>query len=163
MSVVLTGYQFRVMQESDLNAVVQIEPTIYSHPWTRGNFNDSLKSRHEAWVLTQQGEIIGYALAVVILDEAELLNISVALPYQKQGLGRMVLMQMIDRAKSLGATTMFLEVRASNVAAIALYEHSGFVEVNARRGYYPVENGREDAVIMRRGYNRHDESRRRTT
>lgn len=141
--------QFRPMLESDLDAVMAIEPTIYLHPWTRGNFSDSLKSGHEAWVLTRQGEIIGYSLMSMVLDEAELLNISVAAPYQQQGLGRRLLAHMLEQAITLGVAMIFLEVRASNAAAIALYERASFVEVNVRRGYYPAENGREDAVIMK--------------
>jgi [ribosomal protein S18]-alanine N-acetyltransferase len=149
MSAVLNpNYAFRPMQEADLDAVMQIEPTIYSHPWTRGNFNDSLKSRHHAWVLMQQDEMVGYALMMTVLDEAHLLNISVAKPYQKQGLGRMLLAHMIDQARALNTLNMFLEVRASNVAAITLYEDVGFVEMSVRRGYYPATKGREDAVLM---------------
>jgi len=137
------------MLENDLDAVMAIEPTIYLHPWTRGNFNDSLKAGHQAWVLTRQGEIIGYSLMSMVLDEAELLNISVAAPCQQQGLGRLLLAHMLEHAITLGAAMVFLEVRASNAAAIALYERASFVEVNVRRGYYPAENGREDAVIMK--------------
>ncbi|QVL46138.1 MAG: ribosomal protein S18-alanine N-acetyltransferase [Methylophilaceae bacterium] len=149
MSAVLKpNYAFRLMQEVDLDAVMHIEPTIYSHPWTRGNFNDSLKSRHDAWVLTQQDEVVGYALMMIVLDEAHLLNISVAKPHQQQGLGRMLLTHMIDRARALDTLNMFLEVRASNIAAITLYEDVGFVEMSIRRGYYPAKKGREDAVLM---------------
>jgi len=149
MSAVLNpNYVFRHMQEADLATVMQIEPTVYSHPWTRGNFNDSLKSRHQAWVLTQSAEIVGYALMMMVLDEAHLLNISVAKPHQKQGLGRMLLTHMTDLARELNALNMFLEVRASNVAAITLYDDIGFVEMSVRRGYYPTAKGREDAVLM---------------
>jgi [ribosomal protein S18]-alanine N-acetyltransferase len=147
-AVLKPDYTFRPMQEADLDAVMKIEPTVYSHPWTRGNFNDSLKSRHKAWVLIQQDEIIGYALMMTVLDEAHLLNISVAKPYQKQGLGRLLLAHMIDRAKELNGLNMFLEVRASNVVAITLYESMGFAEMSIRRGYYPAAKGREDAVLM---------------
>jgi [ribosomal protein S18]-alanine N-acetyltransferase len=149
MSAVLKpNYASRLMQEADLDAVMQIEPTIYSHPWTRGNFNDSLKSRHDAWVLTQQDKVVGYALMMIVLDEAHLLNISIAKPHQQQGLGRMLLTHMIDRARALNTLNMFLEVRASNIAAITLYEDVGFVEMSIRRGYYPALKGREDAVLM---------------
>ncbi|MFT7228309.1 MAG: ribosomal-protein-alanine N-acetyltransferase [Methylophilaceae bacterium] len=137
------------MLENDLDAVMVIEPTIYLHPWTRGNFNDSLKSGYAAWVLTRQDEIVGYSLMSIVLDEAELLNISVAAPYQQQGLGRLLIAHMMEHAITLGAAMIFLEVRASNAAAIALYERASFVEVNVRRGYYSSENRREDAVIMK--------------
>lgn len=141
-------YQFREMVSNDLDAVMQIEPHIYAHPWTRGNFSDSLKSEHSAWVLEHDAEIIGYALMMMVLDEAHLLNLSITQGYQKQGLGRLLLEHMIQVAKKQKAANMFLEVRPSNISAIALYENIGFNEMAIRRGYYPAQNGREDAVLM---------------
>jgi len=141
-------YQFRPMLESDIDAIMQIEPHIYSHPWTRGNFSDSLVSGYSAWVLLDGTEIIGYSLMMMVLDEAHLLNLSIARAYQKQGLGRLLLEHMVAIAKRQKAANMFLEVRPSNVSAIALYENMGFNEMAIRRGYYPAHNGREDAVLM---------------
>jgi len=141
-------YQFRPMGEDDLDAIMEIEPHIYSHPWTRGNFDDSLKSGYSAWVLLEGTKIIGYALMMMVLDEAHLLNLSIAKHYQKRGLGRLLLEHMIAIAKRHHAANMFLEVRPSNISAIALYENIGFNEMAIRRGYYPAHNGREDAVLM---------------
>jgi [ribosomal protein S18]-alanine N-acetyltransferase len=140
--------QLRPMQIEDLDAVMAIEPTIYSHPWTRGNFSDSLNSGYSAWVLEQDNEMIGYALLMLVMDEAHLLNLSIAKHRQKQGMGRYLLEHMISNAKQHKATNMFLEVRPSNLSAIALYENMGFCEVAVRRGYYPAKEGREDAVLM---------------
>ena len=140
--------QFRPMQSNDLDAIMAIEPYIYPYPWTRGNFSDSLNSGYSAWVLLRNEVIIGYALVMMVLDEAHLLNLSVAKTYQKQGLGRILLEHMIQIAKNNQAANMFLEVRPSNISAIALYENMGFNEMAIRRGYYPAKNGREDAVLM---------------
>lgn len=148
MSVVNSKYQFRPMTEDDLDAIMAIEPHIYSHPWSRGNFSDSLISGYPAWVLLCDAKIIGYALMMLVLDEAHLLNLSIAKAYQKQGLGRLLLEHMINIAKKHHAANMFLEVRPSNISAIALYENIGFNEMAIRRGYYPAHNGREDAVLM---------------
>jgi ribosomal-protein-alanine N-acetyltransferase len=148
MSALNPQYQFRPMTEADLNAIMEIEPHIYSHPWSRGNFSDSLVSGYSAWVLLDGAKIIGYALMMMVLDEAHLLNLSVAKAYQKQGLGRLLLEHMIAIAKKHAAANMFLEVRPSNISAIALYENIGFNEMAVRRGYYPAHNGREDAVLM---------------
>jgi [ribosomal protein S18]-alanine N-acetyltransferase len=142
------NYQFLPMQMEDLDAVMAIEPHIYPYPWTRGNFSDSLSSGYSAWVLMNNENIIGYALVMIVLDEAHLLNLSVAKTWQKQGLGRLLLEHMIQIAKNNKAANMFLEVRPSNVSAIALYENMGFNEMAIRRGYYPATNGREDAVLM---------------
>ncbi len=140
--------QFRPMQLNDLDAIMAIEPYIYPYPWTRGNFSDSLNSGYSAWVLLRNEVIIGYALVMMVLDEAHLLNLSIAKDHQKQGLGRVLLEHMIDIAKNNQAANMFLEVRPSNISAIALYENMGFNEMAIRRGYYPAKNSREDAVLM---------------
>ena len=146
-------FLFRLMTTDDLDAIMQIEPTIYSHPWTRGNFSDSLISGYNAWVLLgYEGNIIGYALMMMVLDEAHLLNISVAPSHQKQGLGKLLLQHMMQQAQNLQATNMFLEVRVSNTQAIGLYEAIGFNEMALRRAYYPKsaadKNVREDAILM---------------
>ena len=141
-------YALRPMQTEDLDAVMAIEPTIYSHPWSRGNFADSLNSGYSCWVLLLNNQIAGYVLMMMVLDEAHLLNMSVAKYHQKQGWGRLLLEHMLDKAKQYKAANMFLEVRPSNVAAIALYENMGFSEMAVRRGYYPAHNGREDAILM---------------
>jgi len=154
MSAVLAqAFALRPMQMEDMEAIMVIEPTIYSHPWTRGNFVDSLNSGYSAWVLLQQQKVIGYALMMMVLDEAHLLNISVAKPQQKQGLGRYLLTHMIEISRRHKAANMFLEVRTSNLSAITLYESMGFCEMAIRRGYYPADpvifkSGREDAMLM---------------
>ncbi len=149
MSAVLKqDYRLRPMGEADLDVVMVIEPTIYSHPWTRGNFTDSLQAGYSAWVLTLHDVVIGYTLMMIALDEAHVLNISVAAPYQKQGYGHVLLEHVLDKAKHYKATNVFLEVRASNLVAIALYESHNFIEVSVRRGYYPATTDREDAVLM---------------
>ncbi|MFV1921693.1 MAG: ribosomal protein S18-alanine N-acetyltransferase [Methylotenera sp.] len=145
----ITKQYYRPMLESDLDAVVDIELTIYSHPWTRGNFVDSLQAGYHAWVMMREEEVIGYAVMMIVLDEVQLLNLSVAQPYQKQGLGSALLKQVLTQAKALDARYVFLEVRASNVSAIALYQKMGFGKVSVRKGYYPLAQGREDAIIMR--------------
>ncbi|MBA3695357.1 MAG: ribosomal protein S18-alanine N-acetyltransferase [Methylotenera sp.] len=136
------------MNIADLDAVMEIEPHIYTHPWTRGNFSDSLSSGYSAWVLERNDEMIGYALLMMVMDEAHLLNLSIAKAYQKQGLGRDLLEHMMQIARNHHALNMFLEVRPSNISAIALYEKIGFNEMAIRRNYYPAKSGREDAVLM---------------
>lgn len=148
-----TNVSLRPMQTDDLDAIMQIESTIYSHPWTRGNFSDSLNSGYSGWALKENETVIGYALLMMVMDEAHLLNLSIAKTHQKQGLGHYLLEHMLKIAKTHKATNMFLEVRPSNISAIALYENMGFCEISVRRGYYPAdskkgETGREDAVLM---------------
>lgn len=149
MSAVLKpAASFRPMQFDDLERVMEIEPQIYSHPWSRGNFADSLHAGYSCWVYEQDDQLIGYAVMMSVLDEAHLLNISIARDFQGRGMGRALLNHLIDIARRHGAQMMFLEVRPSNKAAIALYESIGFNEFSIRKGYYPAHNGREDAILM---------------
>ena len=139
---------FRPMQFEDLDSIMQIEPKIYSHPWSRGNFADSLHAGYSCWIYESEGEVVGYAVMMSVLDEAHLLNISIAQDCQGRGMGRALLDHVIDIARRHGAQMMFLEVRPSNKNAIALYESIGFNEFSVRKGYYPAHNGREDAILM---------------
>ena len=136
------------MQMGDINAIMAIEPEIYAYPWTRGNFSDSLNAGYSCWIYEQDNIIIGYAVAMLVLDEAHLLNISIAKAYQGQGLGRSLLHHLMQIARRHGAVHLFLEVRPSNQTAIHLYESMGFNEMAVRRGYYPAADGREDAILM---------------
>ena len=139
---------FREMQASDLDAVMQIEVVNFPFPWTAGNFRDSINSGHICVVLEIDKTIIGYAILMMVLDEAHLLNISVAPSHKGQGLGRYLLDHMMQIGREKGGLNMFLEVRPSNVSAITLYESIGFNEMGVRPGYYPAPNGRENAVLM---------------
>lgn len=136
------------MKTEDLSAIVLIEQENFTHPWTHGNFKDSLQAGHSAWVVDLYDEIIAYAVLMLVLDEVHLLDISVKTSYQKQGVGRRLLEYLMETGRSHGGTNMFLEVRVSNTAAIALYEQMGFNEMGIRRNYYPSQHGREDAVLM---------------
>lgn len=149
MSAVLKPRQaFRPMQLTDLDHIMAIENEVYTHPWSRGNFTDSLNAGYSCWVLEEDAEIIGYAVLMLAIDEAHLLNISIAKERQYQGYGRMLLQKMMEIARTYGATHMFLEVRVSNRSAITLYEKLGFNEMAIRRKYYPGHHGREDAYLM---------------
>jgi ribosomal-protein-alanine N-acetyltransferase len=136
------------MREQDLDEVMAIESTIYTHPWTRGNFADSLRAGYECRVLRLGRELLGYFVLMVAAGEAHLLNLSIAAAHQRSGHGRVLLGQAGDLARKLGARSLFLEVRPSNRAAQALYTRFGFRKMAVRRGYYPAHAGREDALVL---------------
>lgn len=143
---------FDPMEEDDLDWVVDHERDLHAFPWTRGNFVDSLGAGYLAHVLRQGGERVAYAVMMLIMDEAHLLNLSVVRNRQGKGLGRALLARLFDLARQHGAHQLFLEVRPSNAPAIALYEACGCVPVGRRKRYYPAaEGGREDAILMRVG------------
>ena len=141
---------FRPMREADLDSIMHIEPCIYSHPWTRGNFLDSLKAGYGCWVMEVGGDCVGYGVLMIGMREAHLLNLSVAPERQGRGYGRALLDHFIELARSAEAEQMFLEVRPSNLAARRLYAEFGFRDIAVRRGYYPADRGREDAILMGR-------------
>ena len=143
-----TSPRFRRMAESDLDAVMAIENVIYTHPWTRGNFADSLAAHSHCHVMEWYGVMVGYAVLMTAADEAHLLNLSIAAAWQRRGLGRELLNYLIGFARELKVQKIFLEVRASNTTARALYANSRFREIGVRRGYYPAHAGREDAIVL---------------
>lgn len=140
--------QLRDMSRADVDAVLSIERQVNSHPWTRGNFNDSLANGHICKVYEDAKGMVGYAVLMPVLDEVHLLDISIASAYQRTGLGGKLLSDMLALARELKFERVILEVRRSNLAANALYRKAGFSEIGLRRGYYPADIGREDAIVM---------------
>jgi ribosomal-protein-alanine N-acetyltransferase len=138
----------RDMTAADVDAVLEIEQAVQAYAWTRGNFIDALGSGYLCRVDQQGGEIRGYAVLRPVLDEAELLNIGVAAGQQRKGLGRALLGDMLGLARDRNMRRVFLEVRLSNTAALALYRGTGFGEIGVRRDYYQNSSGSEDAITM---------------
>jgi len=140
--------RFRLMLEDDLNDVISIEEEVYPYPWTRGIFYDCLNVGYLCWIFEINGKIIAYSVMSVAAGEAHLLTIVVPTNEQGKGYGKKMLNEMIQHAVNDNASTMYLEVRTSNKAAIELYHQRGFNELGIRDNYYPAESGREDALIL---------------
>ncbi len=138
----------RRMQARDLPAVLAVERRIYDFPWTEGNFRDAIQAGYDGAVLEFGGALVGYRMMMFGPGEVHLLNLSIAADWQRRGFGRQLLLASIHDARRAGAETMFLEVRPSNAAGIALYEAVGFRRIGVRKGYYPALAGREDAWVM---------------
>jgi len=136
------------MRESDLAEVLAIEIAIYTHPWTRGNFADSLRASYQCWTWRGGSELLGYFVLLVAAGEGHLLNLSVAAACQRRGHGSTLLSEAMRMAHGRGAQHLFLEVRPSNSGAKALYRRFGFRQVAVRPGYYPAPAGREDALVL---------------
>ena len=136
------------MHPADLEEVMAIENAIYSHPWTRGNFADSLRAGYDCRTWRLEGELVGYFILTAAAGEAHLLNLSIAVRHQRSGHGRALLAEAAELARRRGAASLFLEVRPSNLAAQALYTRFGFRRIAVRRGYYPAQSGREDALVL---------------
>lgn len=138
------------MTVADLSAVLAVEVCAYSHPWSRGNFIDSLAAGYLAEVLSHPEKgVVGYFVAMSGVDELHLLNITVAPTWQSQGHGKALLDVVQAHARARQLSHLWLEVRQSNEQARALYRRRGFAEVGLRKGYYPAVGRREHAVVMR--------------
>jgi len=136
------------MRDADLGEVMAIENAIYSHPWTRGNFADSLRAGYQCRTWRLGEELLGYFVLMVAAGEGHLLNLSIAADRQRRGQGSRLLVEAMQAARARGAQHVFLEVRPSNLAAKALYRRFGFLQVAVRPGYYPAHTGREDALVL---------------
>ena len=143
-----TAPRLRRMGAPDLEAVMGIENAVYTHPWSRGNFVDSLGAGYQCWVMECGGEIAGYCIVAIAAGEAHLLNLSIAAGWQRRGLGLQLLQFVLGLARECAVTRIFLEVRVSNAPARNLYARAGFREIGVRPGYYPAFTGREDARVL---------------
>jgi ribosomal-protein-alanine N-acetyltransferase len=139
------------MRQAHVDAVWEMEKSVFPHPWSRANFADSLASGYDAWLLRDgQDELVGYFVVMYAVDEAHLLDVAVTGLRQRRGLGRYLLDRIVERARAQGTESILLEVRPSNERALHVYKKYGFAEIGRRKGYYPAHEGqREDAIVMR--------------
>ncbi|RRD41940.1 ribosomal-protein-alanine N-acetyltransferase [Comamonadaceae bacterium OH3737_COT-264] len=158
--------QWRAMTPDDLDQVMALEQASHSHPWSRGNFADSLATGCYMPALWHQGphqnppqnpqqgpqcRLLGYLVAMPGVEEAHLLTLTVAAACRGRGLGQLLMQAMHTWAQQQGAAQVWLEVRESNLAAQALYARLGYEPIAVRKNYYPLEgNAREHALIMRK-------------
>ena len=137
----------RLMQVADVTQILEIEQQVQFHPWTARQFRDSLDS-YQCTVLELDEQVAGFCIMQPVLDEANLLLMAIAPQQQGKGLGFQLLQDAIERLGEK-CVQIFLEVRESNQAAIALYEKAGFHQIDMRKHCYPAPNGKkEHAVIM---------------
>jgi ribosomal-protein-alanine N-acetyltransferase len=141
--------RFEAMSPQHLDAVLRVEQQAYAHPWSRSNFDDTLKSGYQAQMLMADDTLLGYFVAMKGVDEVHLLNITVVPELQGQGWARVMLDALALWAKGQGANWLWLEVRVGNLHAVQVYESQGYRRVGLRKNYYPAADGqREDAVVM---------------
>ena len=138
---------FRKMTKDDAEAVAELELKCFAMAWSRADFFRELKNELAEYVVGElDKKIVAYAGAWVSFDQAEVMHIAVAPELRGQGVGTILFGELIKAVKERGATSITLEVRSSNEAAIKLYENFGLKSVGRRKGYY-LDNG-EDALIM---------------
>jgi ribosomal-protein-alanine N-acetyltransferase len=136
----------RNMNEADLDAVLVIEQASFSTPWRREHFQHEIAAPHSfPFVAECDGIVAGYVCLMSLFEEAQILDIAVAPELRGRGIARMLMDHAISVAREKDADVLALEVRASNISAIALYEKCGFVSTGLRHKYY---EGVDDAVLM---------------
>ena len=141
---------------NDVNSLMTIELACHSHPWTEKTFTSCIGGRYFGARFglniddNSQTNNIGFYIGEYVAGEATLMDICVLPSEQGNGYGKKLLNQFLAQAKNLGATKIFLEVRAKNIAAQMLYMNAGFIEIDRRTGYYPSASGfgYEDAIVM---------------
>ena len=137
----------RFMRLKDVDQVAGIEEATFARPWSRESFRQELTRNAVARYLVadEDGQILGYAGAWVILDESHITNIAVREDARGRGLGKLTA-DLLQILSNLGASYATLEVRVSNIRAQNLYKSMGFVSVGKRKRYY--EDNNEDAFLM---------------
>ena len=153
--ITMPEVQFQALTAEWLDRVLDIENAVYPHPWSRANFEDSIKTGYQMQVLTtgneEKSDILGYLIAMKGFEEVHLLNITVSESFQRQGWARTMLDALAVWSRGQGAAWLWLEVRGSNARALQVYKAHGFKQVSIRKDYYPKgpkANGREDAIVM---------------
>lgn len=141
------GLDLDVMNEGHLDAVLEIEKTVFSNPWQRNDFRNAMsRSGSLCLVPLVNGGMIGYSVGFFVSDMFHLADFAIHPDYQNRGIGRLFLKRLLDLVKERAAGVVSLEVRVSNLSAISLYRKAGFQTVAIRKGYY--SRPREDAFIM---------------
>jgi ribosomal-protein-alanine N-acetyltransferase len=134
------------MSAEDLETVLYIERASFSSPWQLEHFQHEISAPYSSsFVAEQNGVVVGYVCLMSLFEEAQILDIAVAPEQRGRGVARMLMDHAISVAREKGAELLALEVRASNVSAITLYERCGFVRTGIRSKYY---EGVDDAVLM---------------
>ncbi|HTH76597.1 MAG TPA: ribosomal protein S18-alanine N-acetyltransferase [Trinickia sp.] len=160
--VLLADRYMSPMTEADLDEVAVIEREAYEFPWSRGNFEDSLRNGYFGICMRHvTGMLIGYCVLMPVVDEMHLLNLCVAPQAQGAGVGLTLLREAVRITRGKQLAGLLLEVRPSNVRALRLYERFGFATIGRRKNYYPARRyGREDALVMRYTFKEGDDGAR---
>ncbi|MEQ9560908.1 MAG: ribosomal protein S18-alanine N-acetyltransferase [Woeseiaceae bacterium] len=140
--------RIRRMVHDDLPLVSDIERRSYDFPWSHGVFRDCLLAGYYCSVMDRGNYVVGYAILSVAAGEAHILNLCVDPLYRKLGYGDRLLHEILLQARNAEVNEVFLEVRPSNAAALALYRKKGFMQIASRNSYYQAKGGREDAAVL---------------
>ena len=141
--------EIRTMELQDVPQIAELEKVCFSDPWSEKSIVSELDNPLSCWLVAVSGEqVVGYVGSQTVLDGSDMMNIAVSPDFRRKGIAESLIEALISFLHERGSRCLILEVRASNVPAIALYEKLGFLEIGRRRNYY--RNPKEDALILRK-------------
>ena len=141
--------RIETMNSSHVDQIAQLEKLCFSDPWSVNSIASELDNKLSFWlVATEEDRVTGYIGSQTVMDETDMMNVAVHPDYRRKGIAEALVNGLVEALKRKESRCLTLEVRASNVPAIALYEKLGFSEIGRRKNYY--RNPREDALILRK-------------
>ena len=137
------------MNAAHVAQIARLEKICFSDPWSERSIASELDNKLAFWLVATEGETVaGYIGSQTVMDETDMMNVAVHPDFRRQGIAEALVNGLVKQLKDMGSHCLTLEVRASNVPAISLYEKLGFTEIGRRKNYF--RNPREDALILRK-------------
>lgn len=137
------------MNAAHVAQIAQLEKICFSDPWSEKSVASELNNPLALWLTAVEGErVTGYIGSQTVMDETDMMNVAVHPDFRRRGIAEALVNELVARLKSRESRSLTLEVRASNLSAITLYEKLGFSQIGRRKNYY--RNPREDALILRK-------------
>ncbi len=137
------------MNASHVAQIAQLEKICFSDPWSERSVASELENKLSCWLVAEKdGQVAGYIGSQTVCGESDMMNVAVHPDHRRRGVAEALILALVEELKVMNSHCLTLEVRASNMPAIALYEKLGFFEIGRRKNYY--RNPREDALILRK-------------
>ena len=148
-----TSISFNRLTSIEIPSVLSIEERNSDYPWSQGQFTSSIENNDNlCYCLSLNDKTIGYLIAMLAPDSADILNIGIDPDFKRQGHGRALFKHLIEELRKRHIGEILLEVRAENKPAIQFYKKQGFKEISVRKNYYlknsKNQSHREDGIIM---------------
>ena len=141
--------KIEMMNASHVAQIAELEKLCFSDPWSANSITSELDNKLAFWLVAmEEDQVAGYIGSQTVMDETDMMNVAVHPDYRRKGIAEALINDLVENLKKMGSRCLTLEVRASNVPAITLYEKLGFTEIGRRKNYY--RNPREEALILRK-------------
>ena len=135
------------MNEGHVAQVAALEKLCFADPWSETSVASELDNPLSLWLIAEEeGTVLGYVGSQTVLDETDMMNIAVRPECRRRGIAAALIGELVNQLREHGSHVLRLEVRESNVPAIALYESMGFTQLGLRKNYY--RNPKENALIL---------------